>query len=46
VNPYSLYIYIYKRSKDSQVKTQLVLWGYKIVPTTGLQHYHFMYSCR
>jgi hypothetical protein len=22
------------------------MWGYKIVLTTNLQHYHFMYSCR
>jgi len=21
------------------------MWGYKTVPTTNLQHYHFMYSC-
>jgi len=22
------------------------MWGYKIVPTSNLQHYHFTYSCR
>jgi hypothetical protein len=40
----SLLIYIYK---DLLHRNSLkYVWGYKIVPTTNLQHYHFMYSCR
>jgi len=39
-----LYIYIYK---DLLHRNSLqYMWCYKIVPTTNLQHYYFMYSCR
>jgi len=38
------YIYIYK---DLLHQNSLkYMWGHKIVPTTNLQHYHFMCSCR
>jgi len=39
---YSLFYYYYL--KDLLHRNSLkYIWGYKIVPTTNLQHYHFMY---
>jgi magnesium-transporting ATPase (P-type) len=39
-----IYIYIYIYKYLLKRNTLKYMWGYKIVPTTNLQHYHFMYS--